>query len=199
VCGLVQFCRSLKSCAGWCYAMMHVCPGCVLNKAGFQRAPLKDMDNVTILAFITTRLPKLLMLGSSNQQRFNGGVPACSKKSLYRGRKHDPEIEFNRQCNRLNMLTSSPIPHLTGADSPVSMLWSRREVPAVTNPSRGNLSPGRTSSRAPTATSSTGTLAPAGKCCSNNHIAFCNTPHYVTLLGTQYSAFSNRSARVWDS
>lgn len=64
-----------------------------------------------------------------------------------------------------SMHTSSPRPRLTGADSPVSMLWSTREVPWVTNPSRGTLSPGLTSSKSPTATSSTGTSAPAGTCC----------------------------------
>ena len=55
--------------------------------------------------------------------------------------------------------TASPGPTSTGMGSPVSMDWSMRERPSVTRPSTGTRSPGRTRSRSPGATASSGTAS----------------------------------------
>ena len=53
-------------------------------------------------------------------------------------------------------ITSSLGPLSTGMDSPVNMDSSTAEVPSTTMPSTGSFSPGRTTTRSPTSTSSTG-------------------------------------------
>ena len=55
-------------------------------------------------------------------------------------------------------VTGSPSAFSTGTDSPVSMDSSTALAPATTSPSVGTFSPGRTLSRSPTATCSTGTM-----------------------------------------
>ena len=55
-------------------------------------------------------------------------------------------------------MTSSPGPLATGIGSPVSSDSSTAEAPSTTSPSTGILSPGRTRSRSPTATVSSGDL-----------------------------------------
>ena len=59
--------------------------------------------------------------------------------------------------------TLSPGPFSTGRLSPVRALSSTEERPSVTSPSTGMRSPGRTTTRSPTSTSSTGisTSAPS--------------------------------------
>ena len=54
-------------------------------------------------------------------------------------------------------MTASPGPFSTGMLSPVSIASSTAERPATTTPSTGTLSPGRTRSRSPAATWSSGT------------------------------------------
>ena len=56
-------------------------------------------------------------------------------------------------------ITLSPMPLLTGIDSPVSMDSSMLDRPSSTSPSTGTFSPGRTRRRSPTCTSSNGTSA----------------------------------------
>ncbi len=66
-------------------------------------------------------------------------------------------------------MTSSPGPFPTGMDSPVSMDSSTAERPSVTTPSTGIFSPGRTITRSPTSTSSTGTsISTVGPTSSDN-------------------------------
>ena len=55
--------------------------------------------------------------------------------------------------------TSTPGPTSNGTGSPVSMLASTADEPSTTTPSTGTFSPGRTRSRSPTATDSSGTSA----------------------------------------
>ena len=53
-------------------------------------------------------------------------------------------------------MTSSPGPTATGIGSPVSIDASTADPPSTTTPSTGMRSPGRTRSRSPTATASSG-------------------------------------------
>ena len=53
--------------------------------------------------------------------------------------------------------TEAPSPTSTGTGSPVSIDWSTAETPATTTPSVAIFSPGRTTKRSPTTSSSTGT------------------------------------------
>ena len=55
-------------------------------------------------------------------------------------------------------VTGSPAAFSTASGSPVSMLSSTDERPSTTSPSTGTFSPGRTRSRSPTRTSSSGDL-----------------------------------------
>ena len=58
-------------------------------------------------------------------------------------------------------MTVSPVALSTGRLSPVSMLSSTAVAPSVTTPSTGTFSPGRTRTRSPTTTCSTGTSTSA--------------------------------------
>ncbi len=66
---------------------------------------------------------------------------------------------------RVAPVTLSPAAFSTGTGSPVSIDSSTEERPSTTAPSTGSLSPGRTRSRSPTCTSSSGTSSsePSGR------------------------------------
>ena len=76
--------------------------------------------------------------------------------------------------------TSSSGPTSTGTGSPVSIDWSTAEVPSTTTPSVAIFSPGRTTKRSPTASSSMGTAT--------------STPSRSTLASFAPNSRSARSA-----
>ena len=96
--------------------------------------------------------------------RWIGALPACAsatRRPIWASAVSAPTL-LTRTTRRPYVLivepaTSAPGPTSTGTGSPVSSDWSTAEAPSSTTPSVATFSPGRTTKRSPTRSSSTGT------------------------------------------
>ncbi len=93
-------------------------------------------------------------------------------------------------------MTGSPSALRTGIDSPVTMDSSSVLAPSRMRPSTGTLSPGRTRSRSPTATWSSGTSSSAPSSLSRRAVLGARSSSFLSAWLVPSRA---RSSRTWPS